>query len=73
MNSYIIVEGPTDVELLRRLLPEDIINGVHVVSANGRSAAVSLCRSLLFRRHAPAVLVVDANTTHEALIDEQKL
>ncbi|MEW6349398.1 MAG: hypothetical protein AB1646_10075 [Thermodesulfobacteriota bacterium] len=71
MNSYIVVEGQTDRELLGRLLPKDLADRVTIVVANGKSAAVSLCRSILSQRQAPTVLVIDSDTTDEEEIRER--
>jgi hypothetical protein len=72
-DAYIIVEGRTDQQFVRVLLPEKFRNNVNVVASGGKSAAISLCRSILVTRQKPTVLVVDSNTTDEREINEQHI
>lgn len=73
MNAYVVVEGESDAALLRRILPQDLLAKVAVVASGGRSAAVSLSRSVLIARQAPTALVVDADTTQASAIEEQRV
>lgn len=71
MNGYIVVESEADGKLLGQLIPKDLSDKATIVVSNGKSAAVSLCRSILSQRQAPTALVVDSDTTDEAEIREQ--
>jgi hypothetical protein len=61
-KCFVIAEGPSDVEVLRRLLGglfgDDVI---HLTDAGGKSSAVSLARTILTRRPNHVALVVDAD------------
>ncbi|WP_020503840.1 hypothetical protein [Lamprocystis purpurea] len=72
MNAYIVVEGEADADLIRRLIPAEFSDGIAVVAADGRSSAVSLSRTILGARQTPTALVVDSDTTSDALANEQK-
>ncbi len=72
-DAYIIVEDRTDQQFVRVLLPEKFRDNVNVVASGGKSAAISLCRSILVTRQKPTVLVVDSNTTDEREINEQRI
>ncbi len=72
MNAYIVVEGEADADLIRRLIPAEFSDGIAVVAAEGRSSAVSLSRTILGARQTPTALVVDSDTTSDALANEQK-
>jgi hypothetical protein len=73
MNSYIVVEGQTDGALLRRLLPKNLLDNVHVVVSGGKSAAISLSRSILSARQMPTILIIDSHTNNEHQEHEQRI
>lgn len=72
MIAYIVTEGETDRELLQRLLPGELLDGVEVVAAGSVSSVISLARSLLVRRHIPVAIVIDADTADEEAIREKR-
>lgn len=71
MIAYIICEGLFDAELLKTVLPGELLNDVKVVSAGGVSAVKSLARSLVVRRQVPVVIVVDADSVVPELVQER--
>ncbi len=73
MNGYIVTEGEADAQVLRNLLADELQTGVYIVSASVKSSAQSLARSLVAARHRPVALVLDADTTDDALVLEQRL
>ena len=73
MNAYIVTEGAFDKQLLEKVLAEEVRQGLKIVSASGKSGAQSLARSLVAERRVPVGLVLDADTTTERLIREQRL
>lgn len=72
MIAYIVTEGPFDAELLRRVLPDELVEGVEFVVAGGVSPAKSLARSLLVRRQTPIVILVDADTVSPEFVQERR-
>lgn len=72
MIAYIVCEGHSDVELLQRILPKDLLNGVEIVAAGGLSAIKSLSRSLLVRRQSPVAIVADADSIAPDVIQERQ-
>lgn len=70
-RAYVVTEGQTDADVLRRVLRDELVREVEFVAGGGRSAAESLARSLLASKQLPVVLVVDADTTDEQKVDEQ--
>lgn len=71
MIAYIISEELFDAELLKTVLPGELLNDVKVVSAGGVSAVKSLARSLVVRRQVPVVIVVDADSVVPELVQER--
>ena len=71
MIAYIVCEGALDEQLLQRVLPEELLNNVKIVSAGGLSATKSLARSLLVRRQVPVAIVVDADSVAPDLVQER--
>jgi hypothetical protein len=71
-RAYVITEGIFDAEMLKKLLPEDVVHNTEFVVASGRYSAQSLARTLLADRQTPVALVLDADTTDEKKIQEQK-
>lgn len=72
MNAYIVCEGDFDAQLLRAVLPEELLDEVEIVSAGGLSAVKSLARSLLVRRQVPIAIVVDADAISTDLVQERR-
>ena len=62
MQAYIMTEGQSDANLLKRLLPAELEKDVVFVVGAGSSDAQSLARSILAVKHRPVALVLDADT-----------
>ena len=73
LRVYLVAEGPCHVEFLAKLLPDARRAGAKFVDGKGKSSARSLARSLVAARHEPVALVLDADTTEEHLVREQRL
>lgn len=71
MIAYIITEGPFDTQLLQLLIPENLLDKVGIVTADGVSNAISLARSLVVRRQVPVALMIDADSIAPELIQER--
>ncbi len=71
MIAYIVCEGIFDVQLLKLVLPEELLNNVEIVSAGGLSAVKSLARSLIVRRQVPVAIVVDADSVVPEVVQER--
>ncbi len=69
---YLITEGRSDEEILKNLLPKDVVNKAMFVVGSGRYSAQSLARSVLAVRREPVALVLDADTTEPEAIREQQ-
>jgi len=71
MIAYIICEANFDTQLLKAVLPKELLNNVEVVNADTISNIKSLARSLIVRRQVPVVIVVDADSVDPDLIQER--
>jgi hypothetical protein len=71
-RAYVLVEGPTDVEFLQRVLPPEISKDVHFVSAGGAAHLPSLARSVLVRRRKPVAVVMDSDSLDPDMIQERR-
>jgi hypothetical protein len=69
---YIFVEGPTDAELLRRVLPPDALRDAELVAAGGSAGVPSLARSVLVRRKRPVAVVIDSDSLDPEVIEERQ-
>lgn len=72
MNAYIVTQVDADAELLRRVLPQDVLEEVGFVPAGRHSAVMSMARSLIAQRRVLLAVVLDADTTAPRLIHEQR-
>lgn len=72
MTPSIVVEGPRDEQLIRAVLQAFLHVECRFWTGGGRSSAVSLASTLLSHRGEAVVLVIDADTTNEDLVAEQR-
>ena len=71
---YIITEGKSDKDILKAVLPKEIVQNENVEfkAGSGRYSAQSLARSVLAVKQVPTALIVDADTSDAAAIQEQR-
>src|SRR5437868_10857068 len=69
---YILVEGPTDADFLRRILPQEVLRDAELVTAGGSSGIPSLARSVLVRRKRPVAVVMDSDSVDPDVIEERQ-
>lgn len=62
MKIYVVCEGQTDVQLLKKVLPSESSKNVEIVAAGGLYALKSLALSLVVRRQSPVAVVVDSDS-----------
>jgi hypothetical protein len=70
MKPTIIVEGLTDMAILRALLPAELVNACNLMPTAGRSTIVSVARTHLIKHHAPTAVVLDTDTLDPTIIAE---
>lgn len=70
-KACVVTEGQTDIEILKRLLPSELVKNVELVAGGGWSAAQSLAVSILAKRRIPVALVIDADANDEHIIHEK--
>ena len=70
MQPTIIVEGRTDVAILRALLPPELVNACNLMPTAGRSTIVSVARTHLIKNHAPTAVMLDTGTLDPTIIAE---
>ncbi|WP_019500141.1 hypothetical protein [Pseudanabaena sp. PCC 6802] len=71
MNAYIVTEGQSDVDILRKLLPEEIAQQVSIIGRNGRSSAISTAAGIMIDKRKPVALVLDSDTEDQRNINAQ--
>jgi len=69
---YVVTEGKLGAEILKRLLPEDILRNTKFIAGSGIYSAQSLACSILVAKRAPVALVVDADTKDRLTIRERE-
>src|SRR5260370_20266873 len=70
MKLIIVVEGKSDVAILRAVLPNDALNASDMYLAGGRATLSSFARTLLVQHHRPLALVLDTDSLNPSLIAE---
>ncbi|MFN6483830.1 MULTISPECIES: hypothetical protein [unclassified Nostoc] len=70
-QAYIITEGNQDIIILKRLLPQSIIQEIKFIDGSGQYGARSLASTILVARSIPVALVTDADTEDDSLVSEQ--
>ena len=71
-TAYVVVEGPSDAEILRAVLDPRLLDGVGIVPAGGLANMASLARSLLVRRSVPVAIFADADSLQEEVVGERR-
>jgi hypothetical protein len=71
MTAYLVCEGARDAQLLKRVLPEELLHNLEIIPAGGLSAIKSLARSLIVRRQAPVAIVMDADVIIPEQVEER--
>lgn len=71
-DVYIFVEGPTDAEFLRRILPPELLKDAEIVPSGGSAGIPSLASSILVRRRKPVAVVMDADSLQPDVIEERR-
>jgi hypothetical protein len=70
-KAYVVVEGMTDVAVVRAVLPTDLLAEVALMPASDRSNITSIARSLLVTRRKPVAVLVDTDSVDERLIQDR--
>lgn len=71
-KAYVVTEGETDIQILKRLLPARIANNATFIDGGGTYGAQSLASSLLAKRRIPVALVLDADANDAQIIHEKQ-
>lgn len=59
---YIVTEGQFDIEILKRVLPNEIMRNFNFVASMGYSSALSKAKSLALRLKNKIILILDSDT-----------
>jgi hypothetical protein len=68
----IVVEGPTDVQIVRAILGEELAKKARFFAAQGRISLATIGRNILFHEGGPVLLVMDSDTLDPQLIAERE-
>jgi hypothetical protein len=69
---YVFVEGQTDEEFLRRVLPAELTKETQLVNVGNSAEIPSLARSFLVRRRIPLAVLMDADSLDPEVIEERR-
>lgn len=72
MITYMICEGSFDAQLLKTVLPANLLTDVGIVATGRVSGVESLARSLVVRRRVPVIIVVDADSVVPELVQQRR-
>jgi hypothetical protein len=70
--AYVVVEGKKNVNLLKQLLPPDLLKDTEIVGMSDWYSAFSLAGTIMSERSRPVLLIVDANSDNLAVIQERQ-
>ncbi|MDM8548588.1 hypothetical protein QUF72_00865 [Desulfobacterales bacterium HSG2] len=70
-KAYLITEGKHEADILRAVLPDEILRLTEFIVGDGRYSAQSLAHSVLAMEQVPAALVLNADTSDSASVQEQ--
>lgn len=62
MKVFLLVEGGSDEEILRQILPDKCLEKIKIVLAGGKNSLVSKARSLLIAFRSHVIVAADADT-----------
>jgi hypothetical protein len=70
--AYLVTESVEAANLLKQVLPKDLLQATEVVAAGRKYAAASLAGTIMSERSRPVLLVVDADSTNLAQAKERE-
>jgi hypothetical protein len=70
MKPTIVLEGRSDIAIVKALLPADLLSACQFVGTEGRSTLVSVARTHLIKHHAPIAVLLDTDTLDPTSIVE---
>lgn len=68
MKVWIVVEGPSDLAVLRSLLPKEVQSVCSFTPTGGRSNILSVARTLLVKHQEPVAVLTDTDSLDPAAI-----
>jgi len=68
----LLTEGKSDVEILTKVLPSDLVSKIEFIPSMGYSGALSKAKSLAVRLNNKIILVLDSDTNSEFETQEKK-
>jgi hypothetical protein len=71
MTVWIVLEGPSDRELISALLPPRLESLVRLVPTGGLSNLASVARTLLVKHKEPVALIADTDSLDAGVINER--
>lgn len=71
IRAYVITEDQSDVDILKKFLPDKLVEDTQFVAASSQYNAQSLATTILAVKTKPVALVLNANTDNESLIEEK--
>jgi hypothetical protein len=69
-SLYIVVEGPTDAQIIRNILGKELAGRLRFFATSGRTSLATVARNLLVHEGGPVLLVMDADTRNPQLVGE---
>lgn len=71
IRAYVITEGQSDVDILRKLIPDELVKDTEFIAASSQYNAQSLATTILAVKTKPVALLLNANTDNETLVQEK--
>jgi len=70
-KAYVVVEGMTDVAVVRAVLPPGLLGEVTLAAAGDRSSVMSVARTILVTRRKPVAVLVDTDSVDEWIVQDR--
>ena len=69
--AYIVVEGKQNSNLLKQMLPVNVLSDIEIIGMSSWYAAFSLASTIMSERSRPVILIVNALSNDSAHIQER--
>ena len=70
-QAYIVTESESTAEILKKLLPKNLIRSIAFIAGSGDYSAWSKAGTLLFVKHLPVALVINTHTVNDSNVREK--
>jgi hypothetical protein len=71
-KRVIVTEGEKDTQILKAILPDNVIENLDFITSSGYSSALSIARTLLINGNQKIALVIDSDEIEESALADKE-